>query len=73
MQSFQDPNGVEVGIGRDGFMAAYEAITNGDPITYNGASGRIVFDAYGERLNQSKVAWAPNEDGDAWERGTVYP
>ncbi|MBN1948057.1 MAG: ABC transporter substrate-binding protein [Bradymonadales bacterium] len=73
MQSFQNSTGVEVGIGSNALIAARAAITAGSSVTFNGASGEIVFDADGERIIQNKLTWVPNATGDDWVRGTVYP
>ena len=66
MQSFKQSNRgtteTTVGIGADGLTAAKAAYDAGEFVNYEGASGRVIFDDSGDRLDLGIRTFTPTKD-----------
>lgn len=76
MQNFKENNRtsdeVDIGVGPDEFEKGVAAIQDGKRINYLGASGRLLFDANGDRPSQGMRVFGPNAGVNAWEVKARY-
>ena len=70
LQSFKESNRGEsetvVGIGASGVTAAAAAYAAGEAVSYEGASGRIIFDDTGDRLELGIRTFSPSLSDGTW-------
>ena len=69
MQSFKESNGADattVGIGVDGLSAAEPVYDAGGSVDFEGASGRVVFDDTGDRLELGIRTFSPSLQDGTW-------
>ena len=70
LQSFKESNRgtneTRVGIGSSGLSAASAAYAAGESVSYEGASGRIIFDDTGDRLELGIRTFSPSLTDGSW-------
>ena len=70
MRSFKESNRTSsettVGIGAAGLVDAKAVYDSGDGVNYEGASGRIIFDDTGDRLELGIRTFSPSKDSGSW-------
>jgi branched-chain amino acid transport system substrate-binding protein len=72
MESGRADTEIEIGVGADEFKKAAEAIADGSQVNYEGASGRLIWDDYGDRPSQPMAVYGPNSDADGYTTQCVY-